>query len=345
MEKDIDRVLAEAVRMGASDIHITVKLRSVFRCNGELIQHGDFIWEIEDIEKAVQKILPESIKGFYRKRDLDFSYSIEGVSRFRVNVFYQRGSTGISFRVIPNEIPDFDKLGLPLNVKDLVKKESGLFLVTGPTGSGKSTSLASLIDYINKTEKKRIITLEDPIEYLHKHNQSIIEQRELGSDIPSFHEGLKSALRQDPDIILVGELRDRDTMQTALKAAETGHLVLGTLHTRDAASTISRIIDSFEASQQRQLRNQLSESLIGVMSQRLIKPREGKGRVPIVELMINNEAIGNLIRSEKVQMIKGVISTSRALGMMTFEHSIENLVKNRVIDSEQAKRLLYTVVS
>lgn len=253
------------------------------------------------------------------------------MSRFRVNIFYQRSAISLAFRVIPRDIPTIDSLGIPQRLKDLVKKPHGLILVTGPTGSGKSTTLASMIDYMNHEMNRHIITLEDPIEYLHSHNKCIIEQREVGFDTISFKDGLRASLRQDPDVILVGELRDLDTIQTAITAAETGHLVLGTLHTQDTTGTIDRIIDVFPVHQKNQVRTMLANVLIGVMSQRLFPTLNTKGRVAATELLINNAAIKNLIRNEKMHQIPNVLQTSKDQGMHTMEMDMRQLISEKRI--------------
>jgi twitching motility protein PilT len=251
-----------------------------------------------------------------------------------VNAFYQRGDISLAIRIIPTHIPSLETLQMPDILKKVCTKTQGLFLVTGPTGSGKSTTLAAMLDHVNKKMRKHIITLEDPIEYLHKHDRSIIDQREVGPDTRSFAYGLRAALRQDPDIILVGELRDLETITTAISASETGHLVLGTLHTSDAPSTIDRIIDIFPPNQQQQIRIQLASVLIGVMSQRLFATIDNRERRAGTEILINNSGVANLIRSEKVHQIPNLMQTSRALGMHTMEMSLRELMQNDVVSRE-----------
>ncbi|OJF90904.1 type IV pilus twitching motility protein PilT [Alkalibacterium sp. 20] len=332
----LDELLKTGHDKGASDVHIVAGSPPIFRINGQLIpQKADKILPKDTSEMAKAILTEELWATLDRKREVDLSYGIVGVSRFRVNVFYQRSAISLAFRVIPRGIPSIDELGLPKILEKIVQKPHGLFLVTGPTGSGKSTSLASMIDYMNQHMNQHIITLEDPIEYLHSHNQSIIEQREIGFDTLSFKNGLRASLRQDPDVILVGELRDLDTIQTAITAAETGHLVLGTLHTQDTAGTIDRMIDVFPVHQRNQTRTMLANVLIGVMSQRLFPTIDEKGRVAATEMLINNSAIKNLIRNEKMYQIPNVLQTARDQGMHTMEMSIKELVAQKRISSAE----------
>lgn len=332
----LNELLKEGHYKGASDIHIVAGSSPIFRINGQLIPiKSDRILPKDTFEMARALLTDELWNTLDNKREVDLSYGIGGISRFRVNIFYQRSAISLAFRVIPREIPTIDELGIPKILEKVVQKPHGLFLVTGPTGSGKSTSLASMIDYMNRTMNKHIITLEDPIEYLHSHNQSIIEQREIGFDTLSFKNGLRASLRQDPDVILVGELRDLDTIQTAITAAETGHLVLGTLHTQDTAGTIDRMIDVFPLHQQNQTRTMLANVLIGVLSQRLFPTIQEKGRVAATEMLINNGAIKNLIRNEKMYQIPNVLQTSRDQGMHTMEMSIKELVAQKRISASE----------
>ena len=277
---------------------------------------------------------------FKEKGELDYSYGLPGVSRFRVNAYHQRKSVSLALRVVASKTPTIEDLDLPKIIPELVEKPQGLILVTGPTGSGKSTTLASMIDYVNRTMRKHIVTLEDPIEYLHKHGNSIIDQREVGFDTKSYANGLKGALRQDPDIILVGEMRDLETIGIAITAAETGHLVLGTLHTSSAPSTINRIIDVFPPAQQPQIRVQLASVLVGVISQRLFPTVDKKGRKAATEVLVNNPAIANLIRNEKIHQIQSTMQTSRAQGMHTLEMSIRDLIDRNLIQKEAATKYL-----
>ncbi|WP_017726717.1 type IV pilus twitching motility protein PilT [Halalkalibacterium ligniniphilum] len=337
MKERLEELLKEAFTKGASDIHLTVGLPPMLRINGELVRFAQVSLKPSDTEGMAKAVIPEPLwERFHKQGELDFSYGIPGLSRFRINTFFQRSCICLAIRVVPTVIPTLSQLNMPLILQQIAKKPQGLVLVTGPTGSGKSTTLAAMIDYINEHEKKHIITLEDPIEYLHKHKKSIVNQREVGFDTLNFANGLKGCLRQDPDIILVGEMRDFETISIALTAAETGHLVLGTLHTTDAPSTIDRIIDVFPPAQQSQIRIQLSAVLAAVISQRLFKTKDGKGRRAATEILINNAAVKNLIRNGKVHQIQNVMQTSRAAGMHTLEMSIRELLEQRVISQEVA---------
>lgn len=334
----LDELLKIGNSKGASDVHIVAGSPPIYRINGQLIpQRQEEMMLPKDTSMMAKAILTEEMwDTLEKRREVDLSYGISGVSRFRVNIFYQRSAISLAFRVIPRKIPSIDELGIPKILEKVVQNPHGLFLVTGPTGSGKSTSLASMIDYMNTHMNKHIITLEDPIEYLHSHNQSIIEQREIGFDTLSFKDGLRASLRQDPDVILVGELRDLDTIQTAITAAETGHLVLGTLHTQDTAGTIDRMIDVFPVHQRDQTRTMLANVLIGVMSQRLFRTISGnRGRVAATEMLINNAAIKNHIRSEKMHQIPNVLQTARDQGMHTMEMSIKQLISEKKIRSSE----------
>lgn len=321
----------------ASDIHLTVGSAPVFRINGKLQPcEQDKLRPVDTLEMA-KSVLKEGVwERFLEEREIDLSYGIEGVSRFRVNIFYQRNCISLAFRVIPRVIPNIDDLQLPHILKEIAKKPHGLVLVTGPTGSGKSTSLAAIIDHMNRTMNRHIITLEDPIEYLHSHNQSIIDQREVGYDTLSFAKGLRACLRQDPDVILVGEMRDLETISTAITAAETGHLVLGTLHTTDASSTMDRIIDVFPPGQKDQIRTLLSNVLEAIISQRLFPSAQQPGRVATTEILLNNAAIKNLIRNEKMHQIQNTMQTSRDKGMHTMEMDIRNKLKQGLIGQKDA---------
>lgn len=325
-------LLKKAHYKEASDVHLVAGSSPVFRVDGKLMPEKEDRLMPEDTMEMARAILNDKLWDQLQEvREVDLSYGIPGVSRFRVNIFYQRSAISLAFRVIPRDIPTIDSLGIPQRLKDLVKKPHGLILVTGPTGSGKSTTLASMIDYMNHEMNRHIITLEDPIEYLHSHNKCIIEQREVGFDTMSFKDGLRASLRQDPDVILVGELRDLDTIQTAITAAETGHLVLGTLHTQDTTGTIDRIIDVFPVHQKNQVRTMLANVLIGVMSQRLFPTLNTKGRVAATELLINNTAIKNLIRNEKMHQIPNVLQTSKDQGMHTMEMDMRQLIAEKRI--------------
>ncbi|MCG7345003.1 type IV pilus twitching motility protein PilT [Sporosarcina sp. ACRSL] len=337
MNETIDHILTKAFELKASDIHVTVGVSPVFRIHGELKRYGKVSVTDTFTEEAAKLTIPDKLyKTFIEKGQIDYSYELKGIARFRVNAFQQRGSISLAFRTIPTDIPSIDELQVPGILKSLAETPQGLILVTGPTGSGKSTTLAAMIRYMNETMRKHIITLEDPIEYVHSHQSSIIDQREVGFDTSSFADGLRASLRQDPDVILVGEMRDLETISTAITAAETGHLVLATLHTWSAASTIDRIIDVFPHGQQSQIRVQLAGVLTAVLSQRLFQTVDRKGRRVATELMINNPAISNLIRSEKVHQIPNIIQTSRSMGMHMMDTSVRNLLERGLISYETA---------
>ncbi len=335
MKNKMDLLLRAGYELKASDIHLTVGVPPVMRINGDLKKYGKDNLRPDDTEGMAKAIIPEHMwEKFKEKGELDFSYGIPGVSRFRVNTYFQRSCIAMAVRVIPTRIPTLEELDLPEVLKKVALKPQGLVLVTGPTGSGKSTTLASMIAYMNATMRKHIITLEDPIEYLHKHDRSIIDQREVGFDTNNFANGLRAALRQDPDVILVGEMRDLETIQTAITAAETGHLVLATLHTSSAPATINRIIDVFPPSQQAQIRIQLASVLVSIMSQRLFPTIDKKGRKAATEILMNNSAVANLIRNEKIHQIANIMQTSRAQGMHTLESSIKELLQLGIISKE-----------
>nr|WP_246566199.1 type IV pilus twitching motility protein PilT [Tissierella simiarum] len=321
----------------ASDIHITVGMPPVMRISGELVTFEDIILNPDDTKDLISQALSNTQwNELEEKGEVDTSFSSPGVGRFRINAYKQRGSYGMALRIIPLEIPTIEDLGLPTIVKDLSNLPRGLILVTGPTGSGKSTTLASMINLINQEKKCHILTLEDPIEYLHKHNKSIVNQREIGSDSRSFSNGLRAALRQDPDVILVGEMRDLETISIALTAAETGHLVLSTLHTIGAAKTIDRIIDVFPPHQQQQVRVQFSSVIQSIISQQLLPKANGEGRVAAFEIMVANPAIRNLIREEKVHQIDTAIQTGAKFGMQTMDSSLLELYIKGMITKETA---------
>ncbi|OAO85001.1 Twitching motility protein PilT [Anoxybacillus flavithermus] len=341
MKQKIDAMLRAAFELKASDIHVTVGIPPIFRINGDLKRYGQDVLSPTDTEQMAKAIVPEHMwTRFETDGELDLSYSLSGVSRFRVNVFKQRGCISLAIRIVPTKIPSLEELQLPDVLKKMVTKPQGLILVTGPTGSGKSTTLAAMIDYMNKTMRKHIITLEDPIEYVHKHDSCIIDQREVGTDTSSFANGLRAALRQDPDVILVGEMRDLETIQTAVTAAETGHLVFGTLHTSSAPATIDRIIDVFQPEQQAQIRIQLATVLVSIISQRLFPRAQKNGRIAATEILINNAAVANLIRNGKIHQIPSVMQTNRALGMHTLEANIKELVQQGLIARETVEPYL-----
>ncbi|MHA6259333.1 type IV pilus twitching motility protein PilT [Sporosarcina sp. CAU 1771] len=338
MSSTIEQLLTKAFEEDASDLHITSGIPAVFRIDGQLRQLDEQKFMPLELDQMLATILPESKKEeFETNGESDFSYALPGKCRFRINAFRQRGSTAIAARLISTGIPTLEQLAMPQILYELAKKPQGLILVTGPTGSGKSTTLAAMIDYINANYAKHIITLEDPIEYLHSHKRSIVNQREVGTDTNSFSNGLRAALRQDPEVILVGEMRDLETISTAVTAAETGHLVLATLHTSSAATTIDRIIDVFPPHQQSQIRIQLANVLQGIVSQRLFLRKDGAGRVAASEILIHVPAVSNLIRSEKVHQITNVMQTNRELGMHTLEMSIQQLISKGVINFNDAK--------
>lgn len=334
----IGNILAMAKQAKASDVHITVGVEPKARINGKLVTMQNVSPLTPSItKKMASDILSESQADiFSEKGEIDTSISIPGCGRFRVNVFKQRGSVAMSFRIVDSEIPEPEKLGLPYSVTELYKKKRGLILVTGPTGSGKSTTLATIIDIINKNRQAHIITLEDPIEYIHNHNRSIVNQREIGMDSQSYAAALRAALREDPDVILVGEMRDFETISVAVTAAETGHLVLSTLHTIGAASTVDRIIDVFPTHQQQQIRVQLASVLEAVISQQLIPTKDNRGRVAAMEIMHSTPAIKNLIREGKTHQIISTMQTSKKNGMITMDDAIMTLLKNEKISQEQA---------
>ncbi|GHH97189.1 type IV pilus twitching motility protein PilT [Neobacillus kokaensis] len=342
MKDKIDQILTAAIEYKASDVHLTVGVPPIMRINGDLKRYGTENLLPDHTEAMAEAIIPENLwEQFKEKGELDFSYGVPGISRFRVNAFHQRKSVSLALRVVASKTPTIEDLQLPGIISKLVEKPQGLILVTGPTGSGKSTTLASMIDYMNRTMRKHIITLEDPIEYLHRHGNSIIDQREVGFDTKSYANGLKAALRQDPDVILVGEMRDLETIQIAITAAETGHLVLSTLHTSSAPTTINRVIDVFPPAQQQQIRIQLSSVLVGVISQRLFPTSDKKGRKAATEILVNNPAIANLIRNEKIHQIPSIMQTSRAQGMHTLEMSIKDLLDRNQIQLEAASQFLH----
>ncbi|OBZ12975.1 MULTISPECIES: type IV pilus twitching motility protein PilT [Bacillales] len=326
----------------ASDIHITVNSPIIFRIHGELKPINDVLLKpSETLELAKQFMTDERYEALQQNGDVDFSYGVAGLARFRINAYKQRGSVGLAIRIVPSRIPSMEELRLPPIAAEFAKKPQGLMLVTGPTGSGKSTTLASIIDHLNKTENAHIITLEDPIEFIYDHKKSMVNQREVGLDTPSFSHGLRAALRQDPDIVLVGELRDLETISTAISAAETGHLVFGTLHTADAPQTIDRIIDVFPPAMQAQIRIQLAAVLLGVISQRLLPKSDGRGRIAAFEVLVNTPAVANLIRTEKIFQIRSVMQTNKALGMQTMEYALRELVQQGQIKLEDAREALF----
>lgn len=341
MTADIHDIIQRGVHMGASDIHLTVLRPPVYRVDGKLFSlPDDQILSGDEIIVLARALFPneKTLQTLQETGQVDFSNAMPGVGRFRVNTFIQRGSWACAIRLIPFSIPRLDTLGLPPIVNDLAKKERGLILVTGVTGSGKSTTLAAMIDYMNHHKNLNILTLEDPIEYLHHHGSCVVNQREIGSDSSSFALGLRAALRQDPDVIMIGEMRDLDTISTALTAAETGHLVLASLHSASAAQTVERIVDVFPAHQVDQICIQLANTLQGVISQQLIPRADGKGRVLAAEVMIATPAIRNLIRENKVHLIYSSIQTGSSAGMITMDKALKVLYQQRLISLEEVRK-------
>jgi twitching motility protein PilT len=339
MSIDFAELLMEVVGRRASDLHLSAGAPPTVRVRGRL-SHLDNYPVLADTD--TREIVYSILNGDQRQRletnwQLDFAYSIPGHARFRVNAYYQRGAIGAAFRLIPFDLTSIDQLGLPPAVHDLTRKPRGFVLVTGPTGSGKSTTLAAMIDEINSTREEHIMTIEDPIEFLHAHKRCLVNQRELGSDALSFGDALKAALRQDPDVILVGEMRDLETISTALTAAETGHLVFATLHTQDTAQTVDRIIDVFPPEQQGQVRVQLSVALQGIVTQQLLPTADGAGRVAACEVLMPNPAVRNLIREGKTHQIYSVLQTGSAQGMQTMDAALVSLVRSGKISQKLAE--------
>ena len=326
------------LELGGSDLHLTVNTPPVVRVNGELRRLTEYpnLNPIQIREMVYAVLSQKHREQFEENFELDTSYSLPGKARFRVNIFMQRGSVGAVMRAIPFEIVPFDALGLPESVRAFSTLTRGLVLVTGPTGSGKSTTLASILDIINRERAEHIMTVEDPIEFLHQHKTAVVNQREVGEDTNSFAEALKRVLRQDPDVILVGEMRDLETISTALTAAETGHLVFGTLHTQDAPQSIDRVIDVFPSHQQAQVRVQLASALMGIVTQQLIPTADGKGRALAAEVLVITPAMRNLIREAKVHQIYSLMQSGGQHGMITMDQSLALLVKTGKIDFELA---------
>lgn len=334
---DLKELLKLCIDRKASDLHLTENSPPILRMDGKLTLTDRPALSKDDLKKCIYGILTDTQKEkFEQERELDFSLSMEGLERFRVNIHIQRGSVEAALRRIPHYIPSIEDLGLPPAVLDFARKPSGLVLITGPTGSGKTTTLASMVNVINSERSCMIICIEDPIEYVHKNNKAVIKQREIYSDTNSFSEALKRCLRQDPDVIIVGEMRDLETISTALTAAETGHLVLATLHTPDTAQTIERVIDVFPAHQQQQVRLQLSAALQGIVSQTLLPRASGQGRVMASEVLVATPAIRNLIRERAVEQIPTSIQTGIQYGMHTMDMSLKILYEQGIITYEDA---------
>lgn len=332
----LDELLHETTDRGASDFHLSTGLPPMIRIDGSLVKLQYKPVSPSQIQRLIYDILTnEQIEAFERTKELDFSYGVKDIGRFRVNVYKQRGSVGAALRSIPCVIPSFDELGLPSVLKELSRKHSGLILVTGPTGSGKSTTIASMIDAINCERPIHILTIEDPIEYLHRHKKAMVNQRELHQDTISFNNSLRAVLREDPDVILIGEMRDLETITAALTLAETGHLVFGTLHTRCAPQTVDRVIDVFPAHQQEQIRVLLSNTIQAVVAQQLL-PRIGGGRIAAIEIMIATSAIRNLIREGKTHQIYGALETGAQYGMQTMDRVLSDMNRDGKVTYEQA---------
>ena len=334
----IDELLANIEALHASDLHVAAGSRPLVRVNGVLgpLEDTPEMTPAETQQLLYRILTTEQQKRLEVERQIDVSYAISGVGRFRVNVFFQRNAVGAVFRLIPHKIRTLEDLGLPPVLRKLTERPRGLVLVTGPTGSGKSTTLAAMIDEINRTRAGHILTIEDPIEFLHRHRKCLVNQREIGVDARGFADALRGALRQDPDVILLGEMRDLETIATALTAAETGHLVFATLHTRGAAATIDRVIDVFPAEQQAQVRAQLASALEGVVTQALLQTADGRGRVAAMEIMLPDYAVRNLIRQRKLEQIYSVMQTGTARGMQTLEQSLAELVQRGTVTTEVA---------
>jgi len=339
MATNLYQLLQDMVEAGASDLHITTGVPPTMRLNGDIERMDTYdVITASEAKRLAYSILNDAQRHrFEEANELDCSFGVKGIARFRANIFVQRGAVAAAFRLIPHKIPTFLDLGLPDVVAEISRRPRGLVLVTGPTGSGKSTTLAAMIDQINETRKAHIVTIEDPIEYLHPHKGCMVNQREVTSDTKDFKAALKHILRQDPDVVLVGEMRDLETIEAALTLAETGHLTLATLHTNSCAQTINRIVDVFSPSQQPQIRSQLALVLEGVVSQQLIPNASGSGRALALEIMVPNSAIRNLIREDKVHQIYSAMQTGQEkYGMQTMNQSLSQLVASRSISPEEA---------
>ncbi len=338
----IDALLKLMVEYDASDLHVTSGSPPLLRIHGELERIAYHELSEEEVRLLIYEIIDQAgIEHLEAEFDLDFAYEIEGVARFRVNAYFKYGGLGAAFRLIPHEIKTFSELGLPPAVRYLARLRKGLVIVTGPTGSGKSTTLAAMVDLLNKERKAHVITLEDPLEFIHENQTCLIMQRQVGIHVESFASGLRAALREDPNVIMVGEMRDLETISLAITAAEVGLLVFGTLHTSSAAKTVDRIIDAFPKDQQDQIRTMLSESLKGVIAQQLLKRADGKGRVAALEILIGTQAVGNLIREGKTFQISSILQTGRKLGMQTLDQHLRELLEQGIISRDEA--LLYAV--
>ena len=339
MAIQINRTLDEVRLLGCSDLHFTTGIAPVVRLNGQLrtmrTQYPEM--DEEEILNIVNQMTNEAqAKSVASHKDTDFSYMTRSGYRHRVNIYFQRGHTAIAIRLLRNDIPTLDDLGLPPILADFAMRPRGLVLVTGPTGSGKSTTLAGMIDYVNLNKSAHIITIEDPIEYVHEHKRCMVNQREVGDDVGSFALALRAALREDPDVILVGEMRDFETITAAVTAAETGHLVMSTLHTTSAADTINRIIDVYPEHQQKQIRTQLANNLVGVISQTLIPKKDGSGRIAALEVLNVTDAVSAQIRDDKVHLVQNAIQTGKQFGMVCLDYELARFVKNNIINEKDA---------
>ncbi|OHB48841.1 MAG: twitching motility protein PilT [Planctomycetes bacterium GWF2_40_8] len=332
---DISEILAFANEKGASDLHISSGEPPIVRINGDIQKVDMPSLPKDEVHSMLYDILNDhQRKIFEEKKELDFALDVKGIARYRVNAFYQSRGEAIVFRTIPTKIMSLEELGLPMILAELTKKTKGLVLVTGPTGSGKSTTLAAMVDFINRNEKAHILTIEDPIEFIYEPKLSLINQRELGTNTHGFANALRSALREDPDVILVGEMRDLETISLAMTTAETGHLVFGTLHTSSAAKTVDRVIDVFPPEQQGQIRAMFAESILAVVTQNLLKRKDGKGRIAALEIMIGTPAIRNLIREGKIAQIPGMMQTGKKFGMQTMDATLVELFKQGEVSKE-----------
>ncbi len=339
MDFNIHDLLIEAKDKGASDVHLNIGIPPILRLNGKLNKTQFPVLNSEDVHKTIYSLISDQQKkDFEKDRQLDFAYEIKDVSRFRINIFRHRLGEAAAIRLIPTEIKSISELGLPDVISTLAEKSKGIVLATGPTGSGKSTTLAALIDIINSNRYEHIISIEDPIEYIHQHKNCVVSQREIGEHTDSFASALRVALREDPDVILVGEMRDLETISMALRAAETGHLVFSTLHTNSAADTIERMVNAFPAHQQAQARMQVAGTIEAVIAQTLIPTTDGQGRVAAMELMLATPAVRNLIRDEKIYQIPSTIQISRKVGMQSLDQSLKDLLMEGKITREDAIR-------
>ncbi len=335
--RDICDLLAEVATRGGSDLHLAVGRQPTMRRNGVLVELDGPVLSPRHTHALVRSIMTEEERDALENVwECDFAYSVSGVARFRINAYWQRGAVGAACRYLPPEIGSFEELGLPAVLEELSMRPRGLVLVTGPTGAGKTTTLASIVDYINTNRSVHIITIEDPIEYVHSHKRSIVTQREVGSDTKGFGNALRYVLREDPDVVMIGEMRDLDTIQAALTAAETGHLVFATLHTQDAAQTIDRVIDVFPSAQQQQVRIQLASTLMGIVSQQLVPTADGMDRVLACEVLIPTTAVRNLIRESKTHQLATILQTGHQYGMMTMDESLAAKYREGLITYDMA---------